>query len=543
MADNKETSEIRQDSIALDDRLIHEGIDELVKLDKSWWKYSYLRNLHWFVFLITLTSTNNGYDGSMLNGLQSLSTWQKAMGHPKGQKLGALSNGALYGNLVSFLFASYVSDKFGRKWCIMGGNFLTLVGAVLQGASTNYAFFLVSRIILGFGSGIATVSSPPLISEIAYPTYRPVCTTFYNVCWYLGALVAAWVTYGTRTLGDEYAWKIPSYLQGFMPVFQIAFMYWVPESPRWLISKGKNDKAQEVLARIHTGNATDEKSRKLVAFEMQEIQSTLEMEKIMATSRYVDFITIKSYRKRIFLAIFTGIMMQLSGNGLVSYYLNLVLNSIGIRGEKEQLQINGGLMAYNLVVSCIIAASVARFRRRTLFLTCVSGMLITYILWTILSALNQQRNFEDKSFANGVLAMIFLYYLSYNIGINGLPFLYVTEILPYSHRAKGINIFQLTQQLVSVYNGYVNPIAMDAIQWKYYIVYCCILVVELLVVYFFYVETSGYTLEEVAKVFGDDPNEVLMPLHSPSGKFHSNHHENENSDISSEKIAMVGSKV
>jgi hypothetical protein len=99
--------------------------------------------------------------------------------------------------------------------------------------------------------------------------------------------------------------------------------------------------------------------------------------------------------------------------------------------------------------------------------------------------------------------MIFFFYLAYNIGANGLPYLYATEILPYNVRTKGLNIFQFTMQIILIYNGFVNPIAMDAIDWKYYIVFCCILVVELTVVYFFYVETSGRTLEEVAEVFGD----------------------------------------
>lgn len=88
--------------------------------------------------------------------------------------------------------------------------------------------------------------------------------------------------------------------------------------------------------------------------------------------------------------------MQLSGNGLVSYYLNLVLNSIGITGETDQLEINGGLMVYNMVTAMSVAVVVNRFRRRTLFLTSISFMLVSYVIWTILSAINQQRGFEEN---------------------------------------------------------------------------------------------------------------------------------------------------
>lgn len=493
--------------------------------ETPWYKVPHLRYLNFCIFLISLTSTNNGYDGSMLNGLQSLSNWEAYMGKPTGHVLGALSNGTIFGSLMTIWFGPYISDRFGRRAGILVGQTLTVVGAILQGASTNYAFFLVSRIVIGFGSCTAVISSPSLISEIAYPSHRYIATTFYNTCWYLGAVIAAWVTYGTRNIDNEYCWRIPSYLQGALAVVQLALFWMVPESPRYLINKGKIEQAEAILMKHHVGNAQDPESIALVKFEVQEIRAALEMEKISAHTRYSDFFKTAANRKRLFICIFVPTIMQLSGNGLVSYYLSKVLNSIGITGETEQLEINGGLMVYNMVTAMAVAVIVNRFKRRTLFLTSISFMLVSYVIWTILSAINQQRNFEQKSLGNGVLAMIFFYYLSYNIGANGLPYLYLTEILPYNQRAKGINIMQITTNIVLIYNGFVNPIAMDAIEWKYYIVYCCILAVELILVFIFFPETSGYTLEEVCKVFGDEPPE-LIAIAEPKSKISFDHVEN-----------------
>ncbi|KAH3677268.1 hypothetical protein WICPIJ_008983, partial [Wickerhamomyces pijperi] len=184
-------------------------------------------------------------------------------------------------------------------------------------------------------------------------------------------------------------------------------------------------------------------------------------------------------------------------------YLNKVLNSIGITSDTEQLRINMWLMFYNFVICAIVCFTSNRFTRRQLFVTSTFSMLLTFIVWTVLSAFNQKRNFDDKPLASGVLAMIFLFYFAYNIGLNGLPFLYITEIMPYSHRTKGLTIYTFVMYIVLVFNGFVNPIAMDAIEWKYYIVYVCILAVEVVVVFLFFPETSGRTLEEVAEVFGD----------------------------------------
>ncbi|SGZ54727.1 CIC11C00000005070 [Sungouiella intermedia] len=484
------------------------SVHDYIAETRPWYKVPHLRYLSFAIFLITITSTNNGYDGSMLNGLQSLSHWQSAMGHPQGQKLGALSNGTLFGSIAAVPVAPFLTDRFGRRFSLVFGQSLTVLGAILQGVSTNYGFFLGSRLIIGFGSAVATVGSPTLISELAYPTHREVSTFLYNICWYLGAIVAAWVTYGTRTINGNASWKVPSFLQGALPVLQLALCWIIPESPRFYVSKGNIEKARQLLSKHHIGDSQDPRDIALVDFELREIESALEQEKISSNTSYFDFITKKNFRKRGFLVVMVGTMMQLSGNGLVSYYLVKVLNSIGITEEKKQLQINGCLMIYNFVI-CLACASVVRyFKRRTMFISCVAGMMLSYVIWTILSALNQQRDFKDKSLANGVLTMIFFYYLFYDIGLNGLPLLYITEILPYSHRAKGINLMQFTMMVVLVYNGYVNPIAMDAIDWKYYIVFCCILAVELLIVIFTFPETSGYTLEEVAQVFGDEAPEL-----------------------------------
>ena len=484
------------------------SVHDFIAESRPWYKVPHLRQLSWAIFLITITSTNNGYDGSMLNGLQSLPYWHSAMGNPTGHRLGALSNGVLFGGFACMPFAPLFTDRFGRRNAVILGQGSTILGAILQGASTNYGFFLSSRIILGLGGAFSAIASPALISELAYPTHREVSTFVYNVCWYLGAIIAAWVTYGTRVINNDASWKLPSYLQGAMPLFQIFFCWMIPESPRFHVAKGNVKKAKAFLSKYHIGNSQDPQHIALVEFELKEIEVALELEKLNSRISYLDFFTKKSFRKRFFLLAMVGVMMQLSGNGLVSYYLVKVLISIGITEEKKQLQINGCLMIYNFVICSTCASVVRYFKRRTMFIACVGGMLLSFVIWTILSAINQQRDFKDKSLSRGVLAMIFFFFLFYDIGLNGLPYLYVTEILPYSHRAKGLTIMQFFMLGVLIYNGYVNPIAMDAIEWKYYIVYCCILAVELLIVIFTFPETSGYTLEEVAQVFGDEAPEL-----------------------------------
>jgi MFS family permease len=288
-----------------------------------------------------------------------------------------------------------------------------------------------------------------------------------------------------------------------------------------LINNGREEEARAILNKYHCGN--DPAYADLIEFEMNEIKITSEHEKASKEVSYKAFLQTKANRHRLFVIVFLAATSQLAGNGLVSCkylaisglqtkianlssstdYLNLILNSIGITEARRQLLINGALMAYNIATAVFAGFMCGRLPRRPNLLIGLGAMAIFYIIWTVLSAINQQRNFEQTSLGEGVLAMIFLYYAAYNFSLNALPNLYITEVLPYYLRAKGTTIYVVTQAIVLVYNGFVNPVAMDAISWRYYIVFCCLLCVELVVVWFTFPETFGFTLEETAQAFGD----------------------------------------
>ncbi|KAL1864986.1 hypothetical protein VTK73DRAFT_5536 [Phialemonium thermophilum] len=485
--------------------------------DTPWYRKRHLLLLNLCLLVPCMSSTTNGYDGSLLNGLQSMSQWQDYFGHPMGSRLGSLSNGVIFGQVLAFPVAPWLSDHTGRRFPIFIGSVLLVVGAVLQCATQNYAMFLVSRMIIGFGGLIAVEASPTLISELAYPTHRPIIVGYYNNLWYLGAILAAWITYGTyfMGLGDSWAWRIPSLLQGFFPLLQVLLVYFLPESPRYLVQKDRHDEARRILVKYHAGGDADSP---LVDFEMKEITLQIEAAKAGSSTRYREFLRGRGNLHRLFIIIIVPCMMQLSGNGLTSYYLHLILDSIGMKSDPQQLRINGGLMIFNFGVSVAMASLMEFAGRRRLFLFSTVGMLVVYVVWTVLSAINQQRDFKDSSLGTGVVAMIFLYQFFYNSGLNGPPWVYVTEVLPTHLRAKGTNIMQIAGTCALIFNGYANPVAMTAITWKYYIVYCCVIAVEIVLVYFWFPETKGRSLEEIAFIFdgdsafgGYDPSKPLHP--------------------------------
>jgi len=371
-----------------------------------------------------------------------------------------------------------------------------------------------------------------LVTEISYPTYRAPLTSVYNSLWYSGNIIASWATFGTSRLQSEWSWRIPSILQGLPSIFQFFLVLFCPESPRWLISKGREAEALRILAYYHAdGNDQDP----LVQYEFEEIRAAIELDRHV--SKEVGWRTLVSTpgnRKRMLLIVAIAWFSQWSGNGLVSYYLNEVFDTIGITNETIQLLITGLLAIWNLTWAIGISFIVDKAGRRTLFLTSCAGMLLFFSLQTACSATFAIHGTQGA--AHAVIAFIFLYYAAYDVAFTPLIVTYTIEILPFSLRAKGFNVFNFVISLALIFNQYVNPIALKALSWKYYIVYCCWIAFEFVFCYFLVIETKNLTLEETAALFDGHSADVV-----PAAQLEEVREDNRNYDAKAAEV-MVDEK-
>ncbi|GAB5589087.1 hypothetical protein Unana1_03987 [Umbelopsis nana] len=486
----------------------HKQMDNsALRQDKGWATEGGMLKLYWYSAILIVNSAINGYDGSMMNGLQVLQTWTEYFNNPGPSQIGLLNAIQQVGGICGLLFASAITDRLGRRLAIMIGSLIVLLGVGLQSGSTTVGMFIGARYLIGFGTSISGNAAPTLIVELSHPKQRGTMTGIYNSSWYLGSIIAAWITFGTFYIPNEWSWRIPSLLQGLFSLIQVFFIFTLPESPRWLVSRNKEEQALTILANIHgNGNPNDE----LVQFEYNEIVETIRLEKEAAKRSWLELINTPGNRKRSFLVCCVGFFSQWSGNGLVSYYINKVLTGIGITDSKTQFIINGVLQIFNLFAAYLGSWLIERVGRRPLFLIATSGMLISFSCWTGLAA-HATGDGSNPSIGTAFVVFIFIYYFFYDIAWSPLTVAYPVEILPFSIRAKGMALSSFAINLALFFNSYVNPIALIAIQWKYYLVYVVWIMVELVVVYFFFVETSGYTLEELTIVF-DGENAELSEL-------------------------------
>ncbi|KAN0084410.1 General substrate transporter [Tylopilus felleus] len=478
-----------------------DSLAHLIDPRRKWYNNRRLIALHAWIVLLLITSSTNGYDGSMMNGLQSLTQWQSAFGNPSGGKLGLLNAIQNIGGLAGYPFAPYVSDGIGRRQAVWLGATIMCIATAIQTASQSVGMFIGARFLIGFGLTFAANAAPMLVTEIAYPTYRAPLTSLYNSLWYSGAIVAAWTTYGTFEINSTWAWRLPSLLQGLPSVLQFALVLFAPESPRWLVSKGRENEALEMLAYYHAdGNESDP----LVQHEFQEIKAALHFDRSVAgNTGWKSLVTTPGNRRRMLIIVAIAFFSQWSGNGLVSYYLNKVFDDIGITGTGTQLLINGILQVWNLGWAVYASFMVDRLGRRFLFLISAGLMTLFYMAQAI--CFSEYAQHGTAAAGHAVIAFIFLFYAAYDLAFTPLIISYTVEILPYNIRAKGFNVFSFVISVALIFNQYVNPIALDALGWKYYLVYVCWLAVEFVFLWFFIVETKNMTLEETAALFdGDD---------------------------------------
>ncbi|KAK9234151.1 general substrate transporter [Lipomyces kononenkoae] len=479
-------------------------IQQLTKVEKSWYKVPSRIRLYSLLFPAAIMAyATSGYDGSMMNSLQTVTYWEDYFNNPEGAVLGVLSAIMSLGATCSTPFAPLVADSFGRRWGITVGSTIMIVGTVIQAASRDFAMFLISRFIVGFGLTFCTTAAPSLVTELCHPKERATITAICNTCWFIGSIVAAWVTFGTLKIESTWSWRIPSLLQMLPSLFQICTIWFVPESPRWLISHDRPDEALEVLKRYHGGGEETD----LVKLEFSEIQEAIRLEKENKLTSWYSLISTSGNRYRIFLVFCMGLFSQWSGNGLISYYLSRILDSVGITNRNIQALVNGLISIWNWLIAFSSAFFVEKIGRRPLFLMSTVGMTIVFAAWTAASA--QFSMTKHNSAGIAAVAMIFIFEFFYCIAFQPLAVAYSVEILPFGIRAKGMAVYVFSTKAAVFLNQFVNPIGLANIGWKYYIVYCIWLLVEVLVAFGFFIETKGYALEEIAVIF--DGEKALPP--------------------------------
>jgi hypothetical protein len=297
----------------------------------------------------------------------------------------------------------------------------------------------------------------------------------------------------------------------------------LPESPRWLVSKDRDDEAFAILTKYH---AEGDANSVLVQAEMAQIRSTIKIEMENSKQSWLDMLRTKGMRRRVLITAFLGLFTQMSGNTLLSYYQNLLFEMMGYTSNFAKTRINIANQCWSLINAVVIALVVTRFRRRWMFMLSAGSMTLVFMAMTI--CFQQLRVADQAKVKNpsAQIASLFFYFAyspCYNIGNNSLTYTYLIELFPYAQRTMGIGIQQIFGKLAGFFNLNVNPLALRKLDWKYLAIYCGWITFEGIFVYFMYPETYNRTLEELAfcKFLASQDCDLLLTMTQCSKTRHS----------------------
>ncbi|KIN03509.1 hypothetical protein OIDMADRAFT_26199 [Oidiodendron maius Zn] len=483
-----------------------EGIPSPIDLDsiRPFWRRKNGILLYFLLTSSLLASAALGIDGSMTNGMQVLQSWQDRFGHPTGSKLGFFGASNAIGGVIPFLFLSWIGDKLGRRIPTALGSIIIITGVLVEFFATSLNMYIGGKIVLGIGSGLIQMGAPVLVTELSHPKERVQITTFYNTSIVLGYVIGAWATFGCYRIPSQWSWRLPTLIQVVPSAYQFCLIYFCPESPRWLIAKGRLQEARDILIKYH---GECDPASELVELEFAEIQQAITKE-AESNMTWRKFFSSVPNLKRIGLCFATALFSQSSGNLLVSNYLTQILKETGLKTEYDITLVNGMVTLWQYIVAITVTIIIDRFKRRSFFLVGSGGVVVTFIVWTIAA----QRYLVHNSLPAGrlVLACIFFFQAFYTLAWTNLVVTYPLEVVTYQMRAKTWAFVLLTIQVSSIFGGYVNPIGLAAIGWRFYIYYCVWVTIIFLVVYFFFVETAGPTLEELTYLFEGQEEKMQM---------------------------------
>ncbi|KAI0692185.1 general substrate transporter [Cerioporus squamosus] len=456
--------------------------------------------LYFACLVCFMNAVSNGFDGSLMGGINAMTQYQEFFGYKEtGASTGIVFLIYVVGQCAGAFVAGPASERFGRRLGMAIGCSIILVGAAIITASQNRSMFMGGRFILGFGIAISTTAAPTLVTELAPAHWRGRLGAAYNSCFFVGAIPATGVMVGSQTMNSTWSWRLPLLLQIVPPMIVLSSVWFIPESPRWLISRGRNEEARATMIKYHSSDGKT--SNPLIELQLREFKEMIEVRKMEAVWDYSSLFNTANARWRMLALILMCINGQLAGNGLITYFLPTVLANAGVADKHTQLLYNFA----NNILSCAGAFTGAAFtdrinRRSRLYIGCIVLAMLLAIVAALSSKFGQSGN-TNVNGAHATITMIFLFGISYSFIYTPLQSLYCAEVMNQRMRAKGMAVHVIFANAAGFINTFANSVGLERWGYKYYFVFVVWNVCASVLWFLFCVETRGRTLEELDEVF------------------------------------------
>ncbi|KAF3798536.1 Lactose permease [Colletotrichum gloeosporioides] len=459
--------------------------------------------LYLLASMVFLCSTMNGFDSSLMGSINALPNYTAYFGLPSN---GNTSTGIVFaifqvGQMCGALFI-WMADWYGRTWHIFFGCLGVCIGTIVTSLATSLPMFIGGRFILSFAATCAHTSAPLYLVEISPAAYRGTIAGMYNTFYNVGSILATSAVYACHLhLGDkgDLDWRIPLWLQMVCPGLVCLLIKFFPESPRWLVAKDRHDEAKNIIATYHTNGDLD---HPLVDLQIKEMINSVDPAHVPSWRDLFDLrvlVETRSSRYRLMLNVAFSWFGQFSGNNIISYYLPIMLSGVGITDTNTKLILN---IVYS-VIGWVFSTAGSRLHdvvgRRKMLITTTAGMTVCLAIVAGCSA--GYTDYGNTTASTVSIVFIFVFGAVFSAGFTPMQPIYPAEVVSNKMRAKAMGTFKLTAGAAGFLNTFVGPIALSSIGYWFYVFFVAWDSFEIAFMYLFFVETKGFTLEELDEIF------------------------------------------
>ncbi|KAE8152292.1 general substrate transporter [Aspergillus avenaceus] len=411
------------------------------------------------------------------------------------------------GAFAGAAFAGPTGDWIGRRLTISVGCVIFCLGGGLQTGARTVHYLYSGRFLAGLGVGFLTMIIPLYQAEICHPDIRGRVTSLQQFMLGVGSLCAAWISYGTY-IGfsdtNDAQWQVPLGLQVAPAVFLGLLIMFFPESPRWLMDKGKNAEGLTTLAKLH---AHGDENDPWVRAEYNQIQESIVFQRENEAKSYLELFTSRSSFRRLFLCCALQAGGQMTGVSAIQYYSVDIYKQIGIAGD-ETLRYQAINSIIALVAQFLCMMFIDRFGRRPSLIFGNLGNCLTFIIATILLA-RFPPEVNNSGAHWGFIIMTWLYNFSFSCTCGPLSWIIPAEVFDTRTRAKGVSIATMTAYAFNTMIGQVTPLALDNVGYKYYLLFVICNFTNAVFFWLLLPETKKLPLEEMNYLFSNSPWIVL----------------------------------
>jgi MFS transporter, SP family, arabinose:H+ symporter len=439
-----------------------------------------IKESRFYLYTVSLTAALGGllfgFDTGVISGaITFVSSHFQLSPHMEGFTVSSL----VIACIVGASLAGPLSDKWGRKPILIIAAFCFIISATLAAIPKTIWELILARFIGGLAVGAASVISPMYITEVSPKKIRGALVSLNQLTIVLGILITYLSNWLLEDTGSN-NWRYMFAAQNVPAVLFFAALFFIPESPRYLLKKNKFKKARDILVKINGPEKAD--------LEISEINNSPIQQKVNIPELWL------KGKRIIIAALLLAFLSQVTGIDSIVYYAPKVLMKVGFQ-ETSSVFLASLLVPITLMIFTVVAMyTIDKYGRRPLLLIGTMGMGISFLIVGLSFLIPTLTNF-------GVLIGIVLFIVFFAISLGPIPWLYISEVFPTRVRGSAVaiatNVLWISNFLVAQF----FPWMIDNLKGKSYFVFSAICFITFVFVWFMIDETKGKSLEEIEEVW------------------------------------------